>query len=210
MTGTATPGVLPTLRFRLPGSWWQVPLHDEAEAEASIRRLVDSQVGRGDEHATLRRELRDELLDSARTAIGGNGQSMQIALDIIETLPLSASFTVFLPEVGMTPALGTEPSAVLSVLEKGLAASDPSGFATASRSATPESAVLRIHRQRLVPADGERPEQAALSVEYWITVPGTKRVVLVAFSTAFVELEDVMLQLFDSIIALSYWQSQNT
>jgi hypothetical protein len=207
MSGTtATTEPMPTLRFRLPGEWWQIALHDRDAARDSVRRLVRRRVGTEDRHSNLREEFRRELFALVDTAIDGRGQSMHIALDIVENLPLSASFTVFLPEVGMTPAVGTAPEGVLRVLEEGLRQSAPDDLASAARFTAHDSAVLRLHRQRLVPAGDGQEDRPALSVDYWMTVPGTKRVVLLAFSTAFAELEEVMLTLFDSIVRVTWWE----
>lgn len=51
---------LPQLRLRLPGQWWQVPLHDEVQARDSVKRLVERRLGTSDEHARLRAELRSQ------------------------------------------------------------------------------------------------------------------------------------------------------
>ncbi len=48
---------LPRLIFRLPGTWWPVPLDDRERARASIKGLVRRQVGISDDRARLRDEL---------------------------------------------------------------------------------------------------------------------------------------------------------
>jgi hypothetical protein len=205
-TRTVPPAILPMLRFRLPGEWWQIPLHDRVEARESVRRLVQRRVGAGDRLATVRADFRRELFGLVDGAIDGHGQSMHIALNVVQDLPLSASFTVFLPEVGMTPAVGTDPRGVLRVLEEGLRQAGTDDWETIERFEVGESAVVRVHRQRLVPTGGSEPDRSALSVDYWMTIPGTKRVVLIAFSTAFAELEEVMLTFFDSIVRVTWWE----
>ena len=44
---------LPQLKLRLPGQWWQVPLHDAARARDSVKRLVERMHGRIDVKSTL-------------------------------------------------------------------------------------------------------------------------------------------------------------
>jgi hypothetical protein len=69
--------------------------------------------------------------------------------------------------------------------------------------------VLRTHHRQIVPVlsdDGDSAELPTLVAQYWISIPGTKRVILVVFSTVFVELEEVMLGFFDSIVRVTYWE----
>ncbi|MBH0115991.1 hypothetical protein I6E52_03940 [Salinibacterium sp. NG253] len=204
---------LPELKFALPGEWWQVPLHDEVSARASIRRLIDARVGRADEHSLLRDSMRRQLFDGLAAAIEGDGQSMTIALDVIEGVPFSASFTLYLPPLGMTPAVGTAPAEVMRVLEAGLAAMPDLHPETVARFATTDSEVLRTHHIRQVAAADEDDAGDALPTlvaQYWLTIPETKRVILIVFSTVFVDLEQVMLDFFDSIVRALRWEDQDS
>lgn len=208
---------LPILTFRLPGQWWQIPLSDERAARAAIGALVDTQVGSADNQATLRRDLKSRMLAALDSAIAGDGQSMQIALTIVPETPMSASLLVFLPNVFLTPAIGTAPSAVMDVLRLGLETA--TDISTMVRFATSDSEILRLNRVThaatvveqaaaafAASADAEKNRIPALMVDYWMTVPGFKRAVLVSFSTVYADLEEVMLTLFDSIIRASYWR----
>ena len=200
---------LPELKFALPGEWRQVPLHDEVSARASIRRLIDARVGRADEHAQLRDSMRRQLFDGLAAAIEGDGQSMTVALDVIEGVPFSASFTVYLPPLGMTPAVGTFPAEVMRVLQAGLEAMPDQHPETMIRFAATGSEALRTHHIRQVAAAGESHAGDALPTlvaQYWLTIPVTTRVMLVVFSTVFVDLEQVMLNFFDSIVRASHWE----
>ena len=198
--------VLPQLRFRLPGRWAQIPLHNRDEARAAIRRLVSTQIGNADEAATVRADLRRQFEAALAEAIDGEGQSMQVAIEIIEKLPTPASFTVFLPAQRLTPAVGTTPEAVMAVLDQALADRGDVGIETASRFTAGESEVLRAHRYQFVPTTEGEVDLRVLVVDYWMTVPGTKRVILVNFHTALADLEQQMLVLFDSIVRATYWQ----
>ncbi|MCU1513753.1 MAG: hypothetical protein JWO10_843 [Microbacteriaceae bacterium] len=194
---------LPTIRFRLPGQWFQIPLHSRDEARTAIERVVLQQVGAADDRATLRRELRGRLFSALEAAIDGDGQSMQIALNIVPEVPISASFSVFLPQVTLTPSIGTSPTAVMDLFERGLATA--TDMTTAKRFSTPDSAVLRLHRREMAKVDDKHEDLPSLMVDYWVTIPGFKRVVLLSFATVFSELEEVMLQFFDSIVGVTYW-----
>lgn len=200
---------LPELRLRLPGKWWQVPLHDEVEARASIRQLVERQVGRADDRAALRNELRTQFFAALESAIKADGQAMHLALDFVEGEPMSASVTVFLPPIGMTPAIGTSGKAVIDLLEQGLRQTPGQELEGLVHFDTAESRVLRTQKRVLanvVDAEGERAELETLVAEYWMSIPGTKRVILLVFTTIFVALEEVMLDFFDSIVRVAYWE----
>lgn len=199
---------LPRLRLRLPGQWWQVPLHDTAQARDSVKRLVERQVGKGDDRARLRAELRGQFLAALESAIDGDGQSLHIALDVVEGTPISATLAVMLPPLGMTPAVGTASEAVIDVLERGMrevpgAPTDtfarvPAGGGTALR-------MLRHETRQVRDDEGAASELPSLIVDYWVAVPGTKRVMLLSFMTVFVELEEIMVGFFDAIVRVIAW-----
>lgn len=195
---------LPVLRFRLPGQWFMIPLRDRDEARASIERLVAQQVGKADRFATLRRDIRVRMFSALQEAIDGEGQSMQVALNIVPEVPISASFTVFLPAVSLTPSFGTSPTAVMDVFQQGLAAATE--LETATRFTMADSEVLRVHRRHTASFDEKHEDIDTLMVDYWMTIPETKRVVLVSFSTLYSEISEIMLTFFDSIVRASYWQ----
>jgi hypothetical protein len=197
---------LPTLRFRLPGQWFQIPLQSREGARSAVERLVRQQVGPADDRAGLRRELTARFFAALEGALDGNGQSMQVAITIVPEVPISANFTVFLPQVTLTPAVGTSPAVVMDLLRRGL--DDATDLSSEVRFDTAESAVLRLHRRQAVKVDDETDDLPALAVDYWVTVPGHKRVVLVSFATVYAELEDVMLTFFDSIMRATYWEDR--
>jgi hypothetical protein len=203
----AVPQELPDLRFQLPGVWSQVPLHDEEEARKAVRALVARQLGTADDRATMRNDLRRQLMSALAEAIAGEGQSMQVALDIVEGLPIPASFTVFLPSQALTPAVGTDASAVIEILESGLAESDSVDHDTIVRFTVGPSEVLRTSRLQEVPTEEGQDDLTVLVVDYWMTIPGTKRFILISFHTALAEAATEMTVLFDSIVKASYWHS---
>lgn len=200
---TAT--ALPSLRFRLPGTWAQIPLHDAEQAREAVKKLVARQLGSTDEVATAREQLRRQFTEALKDAIAGEAQSMQIALEIIEGLPTPASFTVFLPTQQITPAVGTSATAVMEVLEQGIAVR-PELKDSVQKFTTAESEVLRTHRYELVTVDEGAEPMKVLLVDYWMTVPGTKRFVLVNFHTALADAATEMMSLFDAIVTASYWR----
>lgn len=215
-------GPLPQLVFRFPGTWWPIPLDDREKARTSIRELVRRQVGAADDRAALRNELQRHLLAALEESIDGDGQSFHIALEIIPRIPIPVAVSVTLPQQAITPAVGTEPQAVMAVLARGIEETQGDAWSTAHQFVTKQSAVLRIHRRFGVdgkPFDPQdfHPEQLpahdqddvldVLAAQYWITIPGTKRFAMVTCSTAYGPLEETMLKFFDSLIRASFWHT---
>lgn len=202
------PAPLPTLRFRLPGDWWAVSLSDRDAALASAKRLVRHRVGAQDERAALRARLLRDFGLAIDEAIGGGGQQLLIAIQIVDTIPLPITIAVYLPELDLVPAVGTRAEAVLDVLEQGL---DARGGADAERGRVVAAGhpAIREHRIRRIDAGGgdDRAPLDTLVADYWLSVPGHKRFVLVSVSTPFAELQEAMLQFFDAIVRAAYWQS---
>lgn len=202
---------LPTLRFRLPGDWWLIPLADREAAVASATRLIRQRIGTQDDRATLRARLSRDLAAAIDEAIAGNGQSMLIAVQIVETVPIPISITVYLPDVSMSPAIGTSADRVLDILEQGLEGLDVpeiGDLGELERVALKGTTALRSVRTRQIEVGtgDDRGLMDVLVVDYWVAVPGTKRVVLANFSTSYAELREQMLVFFDAIMRAAYFE----
>lgn len=202
---------LPTLRFRLPGDWWSIPLTDRDAAVASAARLIRHRIGPQDERATVRARLSRDLTAAIDEAIAGNGQSMLIAVQIVETVPLPISITIYLPDVSMSPAIGTAPDRVLDILQQGLEGlnvPEIGDLGELERVELKSTIALRSARTRSVEVGqgDDRGAMDVLAVDYWIAVPGTKRVVLANFSTSYADIREHMLVFFDAIIRATYWE----
>lgn len=219
----AAPVAAPELRFRLPGDWWAVDLRDRAAASAAAMRLIRHRIGAQDDRATLRARLHRDLVGAIDEAIRGRGRSMLIAVQIVEAVPLPVAITVYLPELEITPAIGTDPEGVLDILERGLAgAGDPGSAPDATAAPGPTSApgpgeLARVaaagrpatRSVRVRPVDvgdgDDRGELDVLLVDYWLPVPGSKRVALVSVSSSFAQLREPLVVFFDAIARAAVW-----
>lgn len=215
MNGAAPDLELPILRFRLPGDWWRIPLVDRAEASASAMRLIRNRVGVQDERARLRNRLHRDFVTAIDEAINGHGQSLLLAIQIVQTVPLPITIAVYLPDVSMSPAIGTNGDRVLDILQLGLEGIDGrqlGGQRDVTRLELPGTMALRTSRIRSTTVgDGEDESVVEVfSVDYWLAVPGTKRIVLVNFSTSFAQLREYIQTFFDSIMRATYWQQPTT
>ncbi|GGH42937.1 hypothetical protein [Microbacterium album] len=215
---------LPELRLRLPGAWWQIPLHDRETAREAIRGLVRRQLP-GDALAPVRIAAERRLLAGLEQPIGGDALALHVALQVIPGTPLPLSAFVVQPERRLSPAIGTAPAATMAVLERALESGAPGEL---HRFRTAESEVARRVRRERVPAPlggpvsadalahaGARPEDVpetvdTLAVEYYLTVPGTKGFLLVVFTAPLGALQDTLVGFFDALIRVAYWHRPET
>lgn len=209
----ADAATLPELRFRLPGDWWTTDLTDRDAAVASAHRLVRHRIGPQDDRVLLRQRVIGDFTRAIDAAIEAKGLGMFMAISIAEGTPLPITFTVHAPDVSLSPAIGTKPEAVLEVLEQGIEAlaagahTDPGDPADRVRVDLPETQATRLHRVRVldVGTDADPGSLETLIVDYWVAVPGSKRIVLVSFSTSMAQLQEFLLPFFDAIMRAAIW-----
>ena len=173
-------------------------------------RLIKHRIGTSDDRATLRARLHNDFSHAIDEAIRGSGQQMFLAIHIVDAVPLPITITVYLPEVTMTPAIGVRGERVIDILQQGLENVDTDvvgELGEFSRLELAQTAVLRASRVRPIDV-GSGADSGTMDVfvvDYWLAVPGTKRVILVNFSTSFAALHEYLLTFFDSIIGATYW-----
>lgn len=198
---------LPALRFRLLGTWRPVLLGELDSAEL-ISDFVASTVGRRDIDATVRARMRRDLTDAIARAQAGHAVAMFIATEITPGVPMPVTLTVYSPPgMRMSPAIGTAPDTVMSTLRTSLAQTGTAHLDTARPLSIPGSQILRLHHVD----DHTLPEQPdlhtrTLTADYWYTVPGSKRLTVVTFSTPMGDIPNIMLDYFGAIVAASYWE----
>ncbi|MHC5797717.1 hypothetical protein ACVXZ4_16330 [Lacisediminihabitans sp. FW035] len=197
------------LRLRFPGAWREVPLRDAAVTREAIRRLVVESIGRADDRARLRAEVRDRLLSAASEARAANADRFVIALEAVTDLPIPAFLGVYAPGLDVSAAPSVAAAAVMDVIVAALdARPGEDGF---ERYSTGESEVLVSSRVDVavpeVPAgvDIEPDEVRNLLIDFWMTVPGERRVVLLSFSSPAVELREPLFNLSRAIVSTAEW-----
>ncbi len=218
MTPTPTPGreLLDGPRLHFPGTWWQIPLADNDAARDSARRLIVESIGRADQHARLRAELRRRLESAITEARAANARRFAIAIEIVPDIPIPAFLSVFDPGTDLDSARSAAAGDVMDILVRGFERASPATDAAPlsaptmtsekfQRFAVGDSQVVRRVRYRVIPADGDIPEVTNLIVEFWMTVPGRKRVVLLSFASPAAALADPLQNLFGAIVASAEW-----
>lgn len=79
------------VRLVLPGDWAMVPLTDEEATQRFARRIVRARVGQDDRLARVRREVTQNVCETAATARRAGAHTLAVALDIVPGVPFAAS-----------------------------------------------------------------------------------------------------------------------
>jgi hypothetical protein len=111
------PGRATDISMVLPGSWANIPVGDELNADRIIAALVSRQVGRSDRLARVRRESKEQLKDVvARARVAGVFQ-VALSLEILPGIPFPAAmFLDFRPWAGQVPEPADRASRLLEML----------------------------------------------------------------------------------------------
>lgn len=200
--------ILPQLTFRLPGKWNRLDLTTAETLGQTIREYVDERIGTADSETQVRALLRTRLTTTLAAAREAGGVTALLATEIAPGIPMPVMITIYSPRaLRMTPAIGTSPHAVASMLREGLTELGIEGIADATELTIADSIVLRIVKNHGVDIHPEAPGQqvTALIADYWYTVPGSKQVVLANFWTPLSDIPNVMLSFFDAAVSASYF-----
>jgi hypothetical protein len=212
----------PRLIFTLPGTWFPVAITDEGASEQDVERMVQGIVGPADDAAVLRRQMHDQVVDACAAAAEGGAVAMYFGKELEKDAPFPVNITVYQPPgLRMSPAIGTESDEVFGILRMGfddaddtfvdveggnyralrrlLIEKDDSFQIEVPEEETPEEAALR--------AEAEKLQFERMRVDYWAHVPDTKQIVIVSFATQMAMIKHLMLELFDLLIAASYFVS---
>lgn len=191
------------LALRLPGTWVQLDPHRPDVASERIRAFVRLALGRADELAGARRELRLALgmvLDGAPAAAAL--ESAFLCHEIAPGSPTPIAVSVFSPDsIRMSPAVGTAPGVVIDAFLAAMEAlGDAAGWA---RIACADGEAARRWRiTETVAAEGaEDVPLRSYVADYWRTVPGSKRLVLVTVTSLLADIPQTLTRLADAIVA---------
>jgi hypothetical protein len=198
-------GVLaaPRLTLRLPGTWVQLDPNRPEVTTGRIHSFVELAIGRADELAQARHDMRDALgmmMDRAPEAAAL--ESTFLCHEISPGSPTPIAVSVFSPaDVHMSPAIGKGPGAVIETF---LAAMNVLGdVADWTRiDCADGEAVRRCRITETVVAEGaEDLPMRSFVADYWRTVPGGKRLVLVTVTSPLADIPQTLVRLADAIVA---------
>jgi len=198
----------PRLVLTLPGAWLQI---DPSDRELSHRRIGDfvkRAMGRADELATVRAAMREALGTlmerSATGGAAGTAESVFVCDEVSRGTKLPLCVSVFTPErMRISPTVGTAPDAVIGAFHEALVAiCDGDGWEHVS---CRDGAALRRVRVVDEPLSADVPDETARiwGVDYWRTVPDSKRLVLVTATSPLADIPETLVRLTDAIVATS-------
>lgn len=192
-------------RFALPGTWGRINLASEATMRSSTRTVIERSVGRNDQLASLRADLKKRFHAAGELARANGAVDFHIALELAPGVPLPAWLAVFLPIIEAEDLDRLGPADFTEVLNLGLSVSqDGVAKATTTLESTHLHAVRQAFR-RFTAATEDEPALELLQVDYWLAAAEPNRIVLLTFTTHLVEYESQMLELFDAVIATVRW-----
>jgi len=183
------------LRLLLPVDWWTVDLRDADARRRTIADLVERQVGRSDERAAVRADVRRQLTRSADDAAAAGGQLMAVSLMTAGGVPVPASLTVY--RLPVAPALGG--AHVVDAVAEALAQDETD--ARVERGEGPCGPLVRRVATRRGPAELGGDELPLLVVDYWLDPGDDAGLVNLTFSTPLVQVGDALVDLFDAVAA---------
>lgn len=203
---------LPTLKFRLPGTWYAIDPRDDAAARRAVEEISRAVAGQADDAAIARGRVRAALQDAVVAAQRAGAQALFLCREVAPGMPTPAALTVHVPEgMSMSPAIGDGADAVMAALEESFRLLAVPGLDTAHRLEIPGSLIVRLHTvtEQTIEQGGETAVQRRLDARYWCTMPGSKQVLLVDLSTPLGDIPGVMLGFFDAIIGAAYFDTSS-
>lgn len=205
MTGGAA--TAPRLVLRLPGTWVQLDPSRPELTDKRIRAFVDLSMGRADQLATARADLRKALgLMVERADPVAALESTFMCHEVASGVSTPIAISVFTPEaIRMSPAIGTDSA---TLIDGFLAAMNAIGDGDDWEAL----ACMDGHAARrwsvTEDALGEGLDDIpfrAFQADYWRTVPDAKRLVLVTVTSPLADVAHMLARLADAIVAGSRW-----
>lgn len=199
----------PQLTVALPGEWFELPVEAE-DAPAQIRAFAERVYGPGDAKAAVRALLRHRLEGAIEKARGSRRVAMHLGVSLAEGIPMPAHVTVYGAGIPVSTAQDASARAVMDAFVPLAiqAEHDDASAGGAAADSYPanddrvfdrgESMILRRPRLRRLD-DDTVGELVAMQIDYWITVPGQKRVVLLHVDVIETALHSMMQILFDEV-----------
>jgi len=194
-----------TPRFALPGSWGRINLATDRTTQSSIRKVVEHAIGRDDNLATLRADLRKQFASAAEIARANSAVDFHIALELAPGVPLPAWLGVFLPDIDSTDFAALGLTELQTALGTGLALTDGEEAVGTKALSVGKIKAVRQAFHRIRPATDDEPALELLQVDYWLAAAAPNRLALLTFTTNYVDFEDQMLELFDAVISTVRW-----
>ncbi|NTV39228.1 MAG: hypothetical protein HGA51_04625 [Demequinaceae bacterium] len=193
----------PRLVLRLPGTWVQLDPSRPDLTDTRIRAFVRSSIGRADALASARADMRRALaLMLERADPVAALESAFVCHEVSPGVPTPLAVSVFTPDaIHMSPVVGTRPEDVIAGFVAAMGAiGDADGWHVLP--CVDGIAARRWRVTQTAVAEGlEDVPLRSFTADYWRTVPGSKRLVLVNVTSPLADLEQTLLRLADAVVA---------
>lgn len=182
----------------LPGTWVSVPLADADTMKATVARIVKERMPRNDQLAALRRDAREELLASAKSAADAGADFYALSLELLPGIPFPASMIGF---AQTWPPMSAEAASVSSTDDETAAL-----LLAAFPGAVPMhgGAVPQVRRSDVRMRTVGETETQVLDLEYWFSDPFGELTCLMV-SVPECENPELITALFDAVAASVFW-----
>lgn len=197
------------LTLRLPGTWVQLDPNRPEVTTERIHAFVELAMGRADELAKARHDMRQALgmmLEKAPEAAAL--ESTFLCHEISPGSPTPIAVSVFSPaDIHMSPAVGTGPGTVIETFLAAMEILGDSADWTRLECADGEAARRWRVTETVVAEGAEDLPLRSFVADYWRTVPSSKRLVLVTVTSPLADIPQTLLHLADAIVAGSRFTS---
>lgn len=197
------------LTLRLPGMWVQLDPNRPEVTTGRIHSFVELAIGRADELAKARYDMRQALgimMDKAPEATAL--ESTFLCHEISPGAPTPIAVSVFSPaDIHMSPAVGTRPGTVIETFLAAMEVLGDSADWTRLDCADGEAARRWRIAETVVAVGAEDLPLRSFGADYWRTVPGSKRLVLVTVTSPLADIPQTLIRFADAIVAGSRFSS---
>ena len=192
------------LEFFLPGSWAHIDVTQPLD-KSRLRREVEKLTGSRDDLSKERARM-VEMLESVLADPPASLESLLICAEIEPGTPLPILLAVHGTDaLYMSPAIGTDPDAVLAVFKQGREQLYGESAEESAEVVTRTGKALRTSQvtdMRLHPSNDE-VTVPALVATYWVTIPDSKHLMAATFYTPMVDIAHLAMRYFDAIVGAS-------
>ncbi|MFC8733852.1 SseB family protein [Luteimicrobium sp. NPDC057192] len=189
------------IELHLPDHWVLLDLDDAEARDQEIRDVVKRQTASlGDRGASLRRDLRDKMIEAATKAASAGGQVMAYLVLPGPNAALALNLTLYWHDLGPETDGVPHLRRLQDRLGSRLGAED-----ALTRTETLSGPFLRHVRVGRGAEELGAQDVPLLLVDYWAEAPGRQSVARLAFSTPHVEIREQMLTLTDKVLFATEW-----
>lgn len=182
----------------LPGTWASVPMADADTMRTTVARIVKERMPRDDRLAALRRDVREDLLASAKSAAEAGADLYALSLEILPGIPFPASMIGFVQPWPPTSVAAVSAAGSAEEVVELLVAAFPGS------AAMPTATVPHVRRADVRTREVGETETRVLDLEYWFADPAGSLTCLMV-SVPECDDPDLVTALFDAVAASVFW-----